>query len=1009
VANTGLAHPQGGPDARTMPDEPSSSTRVSLGAAPKADPRDLGHKLSKQSIREALFPEVGSERVFVGRFELLRRLGRGGMGEVYVAYDAQLDREVALKLLLPERSPDDHARERLLREAQVLARLSHPNVVQIHEAGIHDEQVYLVMELVDGVTLREWLEQRPAGATVRPRAEVLPVMIAAGQGLAAAHAAGLTHRDFKPDNVLVGRDGRVRVLDFGLARPADELADETSDVLGPISLDDPTATEPGSSRRGPSPGSSQGSSSRRGIAHLTVPGAIMGTLAYMSPEQLTAAPLDPRSDQFSFCVALYEALYGCRPFRGRTIGAVMLAIVEGTPELPGDPPRVPRWLRALVHRGLAARPEQRFTDMDALLRELSGPHGRAPRIAAVASGLVLTGVAMGSMLSSAEPPCALADAELAAGWDEPAREAVRAAFGAVAPAYGTETAARVIAVLDPRVEAWRDEQRDACEDTRVRQTHAEEQLARRMACIERNTTLLRALLDALPEADAELVEHAMDAAVTLPEPARCQDLDALGPDAPADPATVQAMRDDVARAQLTRLAGREAEARAEADALLVRAEAAAYAPVHAEALLEAARGRMASPRHDDLERAAEMLWQALDLAEAHGDHAQRFEIWSELLDVDRGLGHHDRARLWFRRAEVALERSPGEPARHPALALRRGVLELHAGDVEASERWLRRGLTECEAQPGTEQLKAQLFEALGNTLRRSARGGEARQAFEQAEVRWQAHLGAEHPYLARHAFNLGLLLAELGELDAARERLEHARARWTELYGPEASLVGRAELALADLAQAEGSLDDALAHVTRGREILAATLPVDDPVRVEALQMLGLVQFRRGELQAAHDAWLETAERLLATRPASDPDVLLTRSNIAEALLGLHRHDEARAIYAALLPVVEAQSPQDPLVLMLVLKGLGLAELGAGHHAEAAARLRAALALLDRHPSAALERADVQWALARAEHETDGPSAAPRERAEAAARLYAEHGQAARAAEIRAWLVDPVQ
>ena len=145
LATTALARQRLEPDARTMEDEPAS-TRVSLGTAPLADPQALGPKLSRQSIREALFPEVGAARVVVGRFELLRRLGQGGMGEVYLAYDEQLDRQVALKLLLPERSLDESARERLLREAQVLARLSHPNVVQIYEAGLHDDQVYLVME-----------------------------------------------------------------------------------------------------------------------------------------------------------------------------------------------------------------------------------------------------------------------------------------------------------------------------------------------------------------------------------------------------------------------------------------------------------------------------------------------------------------------------------------------------------------------------------------------------------------------------------------------------------------------------------------------------------------------------------------------------------------------------------------------------------------------------------------------------------------------------------------------
>lgn len=994
-----LAYAGVGADARHLgTDDATRDDHRAQCAIPSESPDAPGAKLTRHSIHAALFPEVGSAPVRVGRFELLRRLGQGGMGEVYVAYDDQLDREVALKLLLRERADDPSARERMLREAQVLARLSHPNVVQIHEAGIHDDQVYLVMELVDGVTLRQWLDDTPEGSAVRPRAEVLPVMIAAGQGLAAAHAAGLTHRDFKPDNVSVGHDGRVRVLDFGLARPGAEQDEGDGSSLA-ISADDPTTSGSGSGA-----GRSYGSGSRRGIAQLTKPGRVVGTLAYMSPEQLAARPLDARTDQFSFCVTLYEALYGVRPFAGRTFAAHLMAVTHGILEEPEGRASIPRWLRALVLRGLAVEPDDRHPDMEALLRQLQRPRGRMGAMGLAAGVLVLGGAGLAMALRPPHIPCAQADAELGERWDDQARERVRSAFVAAEPSYGADSAERVIAALDGRVDAWRAEQRDACEDTRVRQTHPLSILARRTACIERSTADLRALLHALAEADAGIVENGLDMIAALPQPVRCQDLNALGPDAPDDPDPVRAVRETLAAIRVARLAGNEDEAIAAADDALMRAETTGYGPVHAEALLEAARARLRGPRQEDKDPAVDLAWQALDLAERHEHRELLFEIWIELLTEDQRRGRSERARLWARRAEVSLERSPSEPQRRLELFFRRGDAELRAGDLAESQRWIRRGLDYAEGQPGLELERAQLYEALGNTLRRTDRPAASLEAYDRAEALWREHLGPRHPYLARHDYNVGLLLTELGQVDAARERLDRARTRWTELFGPETMLTGRVELALAQLDQMTGALDEALAHAQRGQEVLASTRDARDPLQIEALQVLGLVQFRRGELQGAYDTWQQALERIEASRSPEDSEALLTRANLAETLLEQGEHGRAREAYAALLLAVEPRADQEPVMLMLVLKGLGLTELGAERPSEATKRLSAALALLDLHGGHPLERADLLWALARAERGAAEPSGAVRDRAEGAAELYAEHGQAERADDIRTWL-----
>ena len=264
------------------------------------------------------------------------------MGVVYAALDEELERKVAIKLLRARGHQANQTHERMLREARAMARLSHPNVVQVHEVGKFRGRVFVAMEYVQGMTLRRWLKAAP-----RSWREVLDIFRQAGQGLAAAHRAGIVHRDFKPDNVVVGKDRRVKVLDFGLARrhgdgsadqeePADELREE---LVGDVEEE----------------------------RSLTRTGIILGTPAYMSPEQHEGFPADALSDQFGFCVALYEALYGCRPFPGRSYDRLAMAITNEDPLPPPTDTVVPRWLHRVVMRGLSRNAGERFPSMDALL------------------------------------------------------------------------------------------------------------------------------------------------------------------------------------------------------------------------------------------------------------------------------------------------------------------------------------------------------------------------------------------------------------------------------------------------------------------------------------------------------------------------------------------------------------------------------------------------------------------------------------------------------------------
>ena len=348
--------PRPSPDAadRTQGDDDDARDGLQAGFASALDDTRHGFETRhhKNLVAAALFGEP-IESSKIGRFSIVRELGAGGMGVVYVAFDEQLDRKVAVKLLRGAKSSSD-ARRRLEREAQAMARLSHPNVVAVHDVGDFEGQLFVAMEFVEGQDLRGWLKAERRGVRA-----IVEVFCQAGEGLAAAHAAGIVHRDFKPDNVLVGADGRVRVADFGLAHAFDAAASvDTSEV--------------------------EASGSHRSLdIALTRTGAIMGTPAYMPPEQYAGQRTDARSDQFSFCVALWEGLYGKRPFSGHTVPALCRAISDGRIDPPPVDSEVPAWLSEVVRRGLSPEPDARWPSMRALLDAISrDPIARRRRLLA---------------------------------------------------------------------------------------------------------------------------------------------------------------------------------------------------------------------------------------------------------------------------------------------------------------------------------------------------------------------------------------------------------------------------------------------------------------------------------------------------------------------------------------------------------------------------------------------------------------------------------------------------
>ncbi|HKE19716.1 MAG TPA: serine/threonine-protein kinase, partial [Kofleriaceae bacterium] len=529
----------------------------------------------------------------VDRYVILEQVGGGAMGVVYAAYDPRLDRRVALKFLRQCPARASVRRQRLVREAQAMARLSHPNVAVVYEVGAVGDHMFVAMEFVDGVDLRAWLQ-----AASRSRAAIVELFIAVGRGLAAAHAAGIVHRDFKPENVLVDRQGRARVTDFGIARVTRE-GDEQAAGRPELAAD--AAPADGSSRS------------------LTVTGAVLGTPSYMAPEQHLGTAADARADQFAFCVALYEAVTGLRPFRGSSSAELLDAIVTRR-RIESE---MPRWLRAALLRGLEPDPRDRWPGMDALLAALARRPDRRRR-RWFAGGAVAAGVGLlaWSLLAESRQiePCPPARDRVADIWAAPVRERVRATFLATGAPGARAVFERADRALQERVTSWVTAHRDACRATRVSGEQSEALLDLRMQCLER----ARRQIAALPALWLEQVNlnDAVKAALTVGELDACGDADSLTAvvPAPRDPEGVRALeslRRALDRVAALQRAGRLADALAPAREAIARARRLGYPPILAEALH---RGGQLEIDSGDFEVGLALLHEAFRAAsEAHDD------------------------------------------------------------------------------------------------------------------------------------------------------------------------------------------------------------------------------------------------------------------------------------------------------------------------------------------------------------------------------------------------------
>jgi tetratricopeptide (TPR) repeat protein len=460
------------------------TSRIETSSAPaRSASADVEVERMYAEVRAGLFGARAEVRV--GRYVVRRRLGQGGMGVVYEADDVDLERRIALKVLHAGDPISTEDRRRVLREAQAMARVGHPNCVTVYEVGLHGEQVYVAMELVEGPTLAAWLRAAP-----RTWPEIVRVFVQAARGLAAMHDAGLVHRDFKPDNVLIGGDERVRVSDFGLARRAH--------------------VEPGA----------HASSTRLGGSST-----FGGSAAYMSPEQHDGGVLTPRSDQFGFCVALFEALYGTRPFAGDDLATLRRSVAVGEIEWPASRGIVPDAITRVLMRGLARDPDARFEDMHALLARLEAVlhPGRRGRVVAA---LVLTAIAavaasVASRPEAAPDACEAIAVQAEEVWNPSRRAEVVAALRDTSAPFASDTAEQAGARLDAYATAWAQARDRTCAPPRADAPIDDEARYLALACLERSLGQLGGLRDALLGDPSGMVEHALRATYKLRAPEEC--------------------------------------------------------------------------------------------------------------------------------------------------------------------------------------------------------------------------------------------------------------------------------------------------------------------------------------------------------------------------------------------------------------------------------------------------------------------------------------------------------
>ncbi|MDC0720878.1 serine/threonine-protein kinase [Nannocystis bainbridge] len=824
-------------------------------------------QMARSQARARLFGRP-AEPIRLGRFVVLRRVGSGGMGVVYEAYDPQLDRKVALKLLRSDVGgsavlTSQLRLDELSAEARAMARLSHPNVVTVFDVGEVDGRVYIAMEYVAPPTLRGWLEAEP-----RSVAAIVAVMLEAGAGLAAAHRAGLVHRDFKPENVVVPSGEPVRVMDFGLARRLEPLF-ERLERSGMSAL-----------------------ATREGV--LTT--QLAGTPLYMAPEQFHPGAIDVRADQWAFCATLFEALHGRPPFSlgERLLGSARLRLPTEARSGPIPPP-----LNAVLRRGLSFDPAQRFESMDALLECLrpSRRRSRAPLLG-LAAAAVIAAVTAG-LLGARPPvadPCPAREDRLRAAWSEADAAQLHARFAESGLAYAATSAERTAALFDRYGEEWIAAERLVC---LLGRSGAEARVSERGACLDERLEALAVTRDELLEGAAGdlplTVERSVSLATRLPPIRGCEQAQLVPTTDPLDRQARRRLSRHASRAR-ARVQARRLDA-AEAALVEARADGGSDHP-ESEAVLALLEAELALLRAQP-ERAHERLDRVIEVAGRERLVDLVAEAAVMQAEVEAGLRvNASVARDILRVARVALAVSDPGPQARGRLELVQARVEYDSSHFEAGRR-----ATEAAIEAFTEagaRGRLKLSEGLQMLAIQTFGAGEYEQArafAEQSEGLQLELLGASHPDLAKTALVLGAVDLVDGRGERAVAQFRRAAALQAESLGSEHPHVAQTLINLGNAYLELGEHAAALAEYERALAILQPVLGRDDPRVLACLANIGGSHRGLGEASRAEAVFREVIVRSRGLGEPGAATLSLALGNLARALHDQGRFAEAEDTY----------------------------------------------------------------------------------------------------------------
>lgn len=736
----------------------------------------------------------------VGRYEIRGVLGRGGMGVVSRAWDPRLERWVALKLVRPRASMREKSKERLLREAQTVAQVDHPNVVRVLDVGRHEGQVYFAMELIRGLTLSRWLR-----ADERRWHETLTVLLAAGQGLKAAHTKAVVHRDFKPGNVLVGDDGIARVLDFGLA------------VFDPITLSKTTG--------GDAPV----------LGTLTESGAVLGTPAYMAPEQHTGGPVTPSSDQFAFSVTVWECLYGERPFSGTGLER-LLAAKRRPPPSPRPIRGMPTQLHAILLRGLAPDPDDRYPSMAELLEALRGCLPRRSwwgvGLAAVA---VAAAVTAGVTRQDARPdPCSDPAGEVDRLWTETRSHHVES----IAPHYSSATQ-RLERSVELWSSQWVSEFTAACASPRD---------ALAIACLQRRHGEMAAAVELVGEAEVAELPAAVADVVRLEQRRPCAA--ERGPDPSRRLAMDEQALLDRAHRLIAEAVGRLMVGRREAgEARLASAAELAnelrYPPLDAEIALTRARFRERAGRYG---AAIDLYEGAFFKAREVGDFRRARQAAVGAASVHADLHDLFAAEQWIRHASAAAD-AGDLPTLDAGVASALGAIAYVKGDVGAAMRSHAEAVMAKKREVGIDARPSTAPDDPSIVAAHALAGTEGSRSLE----------------LAAALNELGITMQALSEADAAVALHGGAMAIEREVLGAEHPTPAQSGAAMAAALSLLERHEEAAAVLTTSLRTLTAAYGSEHPLVASAQHGLGVAQYELERFSEARRAFREAARVFEAT------------------------------------------------------------------------------------------------------------------------------------------------